>query len=305
MIHLYLFILTFQTTIVAGAGWQFGLADPYSFESYKAVLPYSLSLLFVLGCHEFGHYFAAKYHKVKVTLPYFIPFPFLFGTMGAVIRTKSAILHNKALFDIGIYGPICGFVASVAVLIYGFTHLPGIEYLLAIHPDYYSPEYAENEPILKFGKPFLLIVLQSLFTNPEQFVPPMSEIYHYPFLCAGWFGLFITAMNMIPVGQLDGGHIVYSMFGRHNHLKIGIISIVILIILGSAGIVDIQRGWPTEFGWPGWLVWAGVLYFVIKLKHPPVGVFHGLDINRKILGYFSFIILILTFSPTPFVSKFS
>ena len=304
MIHAILFILTFGTTTIAGTQWRTGITNPFSIEGIKIGLPYSLSIIFVLGCHEFGHYFAAKYHRVNVTLPYFIPFPSLFGTMGAVIRTKSAILHNKALFDIGIYGPICGFIASVVVLIYGFTHLPGVEYLLAIHPDYDSNLYASGIPVLKFGNTILLALLQTVFTDSDQFVPPLSEIYHYPYLCVGWFGLFITAMNMIPAGQLDGGHITYSMFGPRNHLKIGRISILFLIILGGIGIINIFFGGTLEFGWVGWLVWAGILYFFIKLKHPPVGFFHELDTKRKILGYSSFLILSLTFSPTPLIISF-
>ena len=305
MIQLILFTLTFATTTIAGAEWGTGIADPKSLVSYTVGLPYSLSILFVLGCHEFGHYFAAKAHKVDATLPYFIPFPSFFGTMGAVIRTKSAILHNKALFDIGIYGPICGFVASVALLIYGFTHLPGIEYLLTIHPDYFSHRQTSGIPLV-FGDNILLQLLRAVFTDSGQFLPPLSEIYHYPYLCVGWFGLFITAMNMIPAGQLDGGHITYSMFGPRNHLKIGRIAILVLVALGGIGAVDFASvllfGKSLGFGWPGWLVWASIIYFVIKPQHPPTVIFQELDLPRKTLGYLAFVILFLTFSPSPFVT---
>ena len=304
MIQLILFILTFGTTTIAGAAWGTGITDPKSLASYIVGLPYSLSIMFVLGCHEFGHYFAAKYHKVDATLPYFIPFPSLFGTMGAVIRTRSPIFNNKALFDIGICGPICGFIASVALLIHGFTHLPGVEYLLSIHPDYYSHGYASGIPMLKFGDTILLRLLRTACTNSDQFIPPLTEIYHYPYLCVGWFGLFITAMNMIPAGQLDGGHITYSMFGPNNHLKIGRISILILVVLGGMGIVSVSFGGTLEFGWVGWLVWAGILYFVIKLRHPSVGTFYQLGFWRRILGYGSFVILLITFSPTPIIFSF-
>ena len=124
MIQFVLFILTFFTTTIAGINWITGAEDLSDSGYFLSGLPYSLSIIFVLGSHEFGHYFAAKYHKVQATLPYFIPFPSItwmlnFGTMGAVIRTKSFIPHNKAMFDIGVYGPIAGFIASLMVLIYG------------------------------------------------------------------------------------------------------------------------------------------------------------------------------------------
>ncbi|MEN8193112.1 MAG: site-2 protease family protein, partial [Bacteroidota bacterium] len=141
-LHLLLFGISLVTTIIAGMEWISPTPGPYSLLELTKAVPYSLSILFIIGVHEFGHYFAARFHHVDTTLPYFIPFPpiagFLnFGTMGAVIRTRSVVMNNRAMFDIGVAGPIAGFVASIIVLIYGFTHLPGVEYLLAIHPDYF------------------------------------------------------------------------------------------------------------------------------------------------------------------------
>lgn len=306
-IHIGLFALTFVTTLFAGADWVVGQNDMYEFSTLiKKGLPYSLSILFFLSAHEFGHYFAAKYHNVNTTLPYYIPFPpmlgFLnFGTMGAVIRTKSVIHNNKAMFDIGIAGPLSGFIASLIILIYGFTHLPNINYLLTIHPDYFSPEFGKNSLSLKFGDTLLFSLMKFIFTNPKDFVPPMSEIYHYPFLCVGWFGLFVTAMNLIPVGQLDGGHIVYAMFGEKKHEAIASITLIILVILGiSSFLLEFIKS-DIAFGWSGWLVWSMILYFFIKIKHPPVENFEKLDLTRIILGYISLIILFLSFSPSPFI----
>jgi len=220
--------------------------------------------------------------------------------MGAVIKTKSPVYSNKAMFDIGIAGPIAGFIASLFVLIYGFTHLPDINYLLSIHPDYFSPNYGKDGLSLQFGDTILFTALKEMFTNPSDFVPPMSEIYHYPFLCTGWFGLFVTAMNLIPVGQLDGGHIVYSMFGGKKHETIAGISMLFLALLGILGAFNLLTGINLGIGWLGWIIWGLILFIIIKVKHPPVLHFERLDTTRMILGYMSMMILILSFSSTPF-----
>lgn len=306
LLHIALFLITLLTTVLAGIEWTTGSMGPYHFSDLMKGLPYALSMLFILGVHEFGHYFASVYHKVKATLPYFIPFPpisgFLnFGTMGAVIKTKSPIPNNKAMFDIGAAGPLSGFVACLIVLIYGFTHLPGKEYLLQIHPDYGTAEYGKNALGLEFGGTLMFSLLKYIFTNPSQFIPPMSEVYHYPYLCVGWFGLFVTAMNLIPVGQLDGGHVIYSMFNEKKHEAIASVSMVLLLLLGLMGILNTFIDLNIKIGWSGWLFWAVILYFVIKIKHPPVNQFEDLGLGRKILGYFTILIFILSFSPTPII----
>ncbi len=308
-INLLLLVLTFITTTIAGVEWTTGKPGPYDFNEMIIGLPYSLSILFVLGVHEFGHYFASIFHKVKATLPFFIPFPpitgfFNFGTMGAVIKTKSVIPNNKAMFDIGVAGPIAGFFASLLLLIYGYTHLPGVSYILSIHPDYFSPEYGKNAISLEFGDNLLMIIIRNLFSNPQEFVPPMSEIYHYPFLCVGWFGLFITSMNLIPVGQLDGGHLIYSMFGPKIHEAIASVSLILLLIIGSLGFLENFIGLNLHFGWSGWLLWAFILYFFIKVKHPPVLYYEKLSVGRMIIGVFAILIFIISFSPTPFLISF-
>lgn len=306
LLHIGLFLVTFITTTIAGAEWTTGMAGPYEIDHLVVGLPYSISILFILTCHEFGHYFAAMYHKVKATLPYYIPFPpipfFLnFGTIGAVIRTKTHVPTKKAMFDIGVAGPIAGFVACLIVLIYGFMNIPGEEYILAIHPDFYSPEYGEGAINLTFGNTLLFSFFKMIFVNPDQFFPPMSEVYHYPFLCVGWFGLFITSMNMIPVGQLDGGHIGYTLFGKEIHFKIAVVSFSILFVLGVLGIIESTLDYYIGIGWSGWLFWAVILYFIIKIEHPPIHDDSELDFKRMVVGYFSFFILLISFSPTPFL----
>ncbi len=310
-LHVVLFIITLFTTTLAGVEWRGG--DPFDLLNFKSGLAYSISLLLILGSHEFGHFFYSLKHHVKATLPYFIPFPVLpgmlnFGTLGAVIRTKTPVPSRKAMFDIGVSGPIIGFIISIVVLIFGFTHLPPKEYLIHIHPNY---DFATNtvpgsEGIpLAFGNTILFKLLEIIFTNPhKEFVPPMTEIYHYPFLCVGWFGLFVTAMNLLPIGQLDGGHMIYAMFGS-GHKKIARVFFFIILIIGLLGLLplipkSLWTGANIQFGWTGWLFWCAIIFFIIKLDHPPVMDTSPLDTKRKIVGWLTILIFIVSFSPNPF-----
>ena len=304
LLHVGLFIITFITTTIAGMEWSTGKMGPYELESLVTGLPYSVSIMLIISFHEFGHYFAAKFHKVSATLPFYIPFPPIpyfinFGTMGAVIRTRSRIYSRKAMFDIGIAGPLSGFVVCLVILIYGLMNVPGVDYILSIHPDYFAPEYGKSGVSLIFGDSILFSSFRELFTDQSKFFPPMSEIYHYPFICAGWFGLLITSMNMIPVGQLDGGHISYTMFGEENSYKVSVIAFLILFVLGLTGIVDGTLELGLGIGWGGWLLWSLVLYFIIKLKHPPVPDPVPLSKGRMLLGYLSLFIFVISFSPAP------
>ena len=301
-LHITLFLLTFFTATISGVQW-INIVDSFELNNFRFGLEYSISLLFILSCHEFGHFFASRYHGVETTLPFFIPFPPIpgllnFGTFGAVIKTKSPIYDNIAMFDIGVWGPISGFIASLIILIWGFTHLPSIDYLFAIHPEYlYTgiPEWG-----LRFGDTLLyslFIKLANMFNSG--FVPPMNEIYHYPYLCTGWFGLFVTAMNLLPVGQLDGGHIFYSMFGARVQKVTARIVFVILLLTGLLGflpLIDID----VPFAWAGWFLWAVLLFVVIKLEHPEVRDFVYLDNRRMMLGWICIIIFIISFSFNPF-----
>lgn len=309
IVPVLLFAVTVGTTLLSGVEWVYGSGRQFTLDQLWQGAGYSFAILFVLASHEFGHYFAAIKNKVETSLPYFIPFfsiegLFLnFGTMGAVIKTKSPIPDTKALMDIGAAGPIAGFVATCGVLYYGFTHLPSVDYILAIHPDYFAQGYGKNSLSLEFGNNILFTVFRHLFAPKDAFIPPMSEIYHYPFLCVGWFGLFITAMNLVPVGQLDGGHIMYALLGEKKQEMIASISMVVLIILGLTGILNEYSSLNLPFGWIGWLFWAGILYFVIKVKHPYIPHYGELSTGRKISGYLSIFIFIVSFTPTPFSIK--
>ena len=321
ILHLVLFAATLFTTTVAGVQWAG--KDFLELSNIRFGIEYSIAILFVLGCHEFGHYFAARYHSVKATLPFFIPFPPLpfllnFGTLGAVIRTRSVVPSRKVMFDIGIAGPLAGFLACLLVLTYGFLSLPGREYILSIHEHFDFNLNSDPTSVgipLEFGSTLLYRFLQSLLTDPSrQFIPPMGEIYHYPYLCVGWFGLFVTAMNMIPIGQFDGGHILYTMFGE-KHRLISRMSFTGLLILGLPSVLDSSiRGVASlfngslperlipysEYSWGGWFLWALVSYFLVKLYHPPVPDESPLDPRRMMLGWLSIAIFIVCFSFAPF-----
>ncbi len=299
IIHTSLFVATFFTTTLAGVLWV--NKNPFELLNFHYGLPYSLSILSILAAHEFGHYFAALYHRVNVTLPFFIPVPFLdinpFGTMGAVIRMKSPLQSKQSLFDIGIAGPLAGLVVTLLIFTYGLITLPGPEYIQSIHPDF-VPNNPNPESGFAFGNSLFVWGVLSL-VGQAHFVPPMTEIYHYPFLAAGWFGLFVTALNMIPVGQLDGGHILYAMVGSKIQTKIAWVFFVLLALFGLSGLVPFFGG-DLQWGTLGWLFWAVILFFIIKLQHPPVDDLRPLSTNRLILGWITFFVFIFIFPPIPF-----
>jgi membrane-associated protease RseP (regulator of RpoE activity) len=329
-LHITLFVLTYASCSISGL--QFVATTPLNtVADYAANLGrgffFGTLVIFFLSAHEFGHYFAARIHGVKATLPFYIPVPLLnpFGTMGAVIRMRQAVPSRRVMFDIGVAGPLAGFVVALAYLVIGMATLPGKESLLAIHPEYRGltsfPDYGLN-----FGGFFLFSFLKTLIIAPGRFFPGMNEIYHYPLLAVGWFGMFVTALNMIPVGQLDGGHIIYSMFGRRQHaisrwfmrflLFAGAGTLASMLLdyvrtpdtgalynaihaLFSAPLewVALHASWWLH-GWIGWLLWYGIIRFIIKVKHPPVIDETPLDRRRMIIGWAALVLFVLTFTFT-------
>jgi membrane-associated protease RseP (regulator of RpoE activity) len=303
MIHGSLFVLTFCTVTLAGVQWL--NLDPLALENFGMGLPYGVLVMGFLFSHEMGHYLMARYHRVASTLPYFLPFPaFLglqpFGTFGAVIRLASPVTTRKALFDIGVAGPIAGFVVSFVTLVVGFRTLPSIDFLYSVHPAYMTlpgiPETGE-----RFGQSVLYALLAKTLPPARSFVPPMNEMYHYPFLCAGWFGLFVTAMNLLPVGQLDGGHIARVLFPNHFN-RIGQGTLIGLMMLGTLGVLPLV-GIETGFGWMGWLFWALVLALLLRRGRFAQGELDDepLGIGRQLLGWLCMAILLLSFIPVPMV----
>lgn len=279
--HVALFIATFACVTFVGIFWVGQSANsPSYFGMWREGALFASLLLAFLATHEFGHYFAAVYHNVRVTLPYFIPVPLGIGTMGAVIKIEEQIQETKKLFDIGIAGPIAGFIVSLIVLLYGFSTLPEPSFIenFAGHEAVIShvqetgtyPETApeiENAPegsTIMLGNTLLYSLLASFFDN----VPPMYEMYHYPFLFAGWLGLFFTALNLTPIGQLDGGHILYSLIGFKKHRTVARICFGFIATLGGLEAIPFLfiniNGWYPGYGFLSVLLWALVLLFLFR-----------------------------------------
>lgn len=278
--HVGLFILTFITVSFFGGLFvaKTAVTDTILGQMGDGAVFAALLLAF-LGTHEFGHFFAAQYHSVKVTLPYFIPVPLGIGTLGAVIRIKQKINDTYKMFDVGIAGPLAGFVVSLAVLLYGFSTLPDPSYINNFAGHEQVQEYvaqhgvypaqaptADTTDVLTVGNTLLFSFLAQFFEN----VPPMYEMYHYPFLFAGWLGLFFTALNLMPVGQLDGGHILYSLLGFRKHRTVARACFALLTVM--AGIESVpfihtslnSWGLANPYGTVSWLLWAGVLFFLLR-----------------------------------------
>lgn len=299
-VNIVLFIATIFTTVMAGVGWL--NRDPFDLSNFSLGLTYSFLILTFLTFHEFGHYFAARIYKIDVTLPFYIPFPLVlnpFGTMGAVIRMRQPVLSRKALFDIGIAGPVAGFVVSAAFLIYGMTHLPPFEYIYNIHPEYAITGVPTKG--FSFGPNLLYMGLAKLLTaSPDVFLPPMNEMYHYPFLCVGWFGLLVTALNLLPVGQLDGGHIIYALF-KSKSKYIARTFFGIILAMGLIGVLPfIGIDVFAEYGLLNWLVWAVLIFFVIKVDHPSFVDIEPIGTARMIWGLFALFMFVVSFTPVPF-----
>jgi membrane-associated protease RseP (regulator of RpoE activity) len=265
-VNILLFLATIVTTLLAGT--LLAEVDPIAQPKliYKGI-PFSAALMSILLSHELGHYVMSRKHRVDATLPYFIPAPTIVGTFGAVIRMNSSVPDRRALLDIGATGPIVGFIVSIPCLIIGFR-------LSEV-----APGTSEG---LVFGSSLLLeIISRAIFPS----VPEGYVINIHPVALAGWLGLLVTMMNLLPLGMMDGGHIVYALFGGWHH-HISRVMVVILVLMGI-------------FGWIGWAIWGAVNLF-FGLRHPPpLNPQVSLDRNRKIIAALAAVILVITFVPIP------
>ncbi len=290
-----LFLLTVFTTMKAGAlmagvfhlGWDYYLDFSHLLVGWK----YAFGVLLILTTHEMGHYLSARHHRMKVTLPYYIPLPlpgFHFGTLGAFIKIKSPIPNKAALLDVGAAGPLAGFIMSLIFLTIGYVQLPDLQGIIA-HVEKIHPWNMGDEGVnLVLGKSLLFAFFNDVLAGGRL---PMNEIYHFPFIFAGWIGLLVTAINLIPIGQLDGGHILYSLVGKSAR-RVGILSFVLLLILN---FVLIFRFFSFV-----WVLWIILIFLLIGFKHPPTVDEHvQLNRTRRITGWFSLGIFILCFSPLP------
>jgi len=287
--HALLFMLTCVSTLIVGT--HIALNYEHSFPAFDwdvsraffasiyhdptrltLGIPFSFTLLSILLAHELGHYFTCRYYGIEASYPYFIPAPTLIGTMGAFIRIKTPITTRRALFDVGISGPLAGFMVAIPALIVATLNC--------------QPVVPVGLPdTITLGNP-LAITLLAKVLRPG--VHPAS-ISLQPVGCAAWVGLFATALNLLPMGQLDGGHILYAVLGeRHKTVSRGLF--LALVPLGV-------------FCWAGWMVWAVVL-LVVGLRHPRLMIpSQPLDKTRKTLALFALLIFLLTFVPTPFAIR--
>ena len=270
LIHIVLFVLTFITTSMAGA-FEAG-ANPLSdFTSIRAGFPFSVTLLSILLVHELGHYFLSQVHGVRASLPYFIPGPpFLIGTFGAFIRMKSPPPTRRALFDVGAAGPWAGLLVAIPAVLIGL-HLSEVRPL------------AFDEGGLVLGDSILFSFLTRLALGV---VPENVTIVLHPIALAGWFGLFVTVLNLLPISQLDGGHVSYALFGRWH----GIISRTFIVAIALLGFR----------GWPGWFVWV-LVPLVIGVDHPPTYDSRTpLDRRRQLAAWLTVGAFIVTLMAEPF-----
>lgn len=272
LLHLALLIATFFTTLIA---WSWVNENSFSEILRRPLilaegLAFSISLLVILGLHELSHYLVSRMHGIRVSLPYFIPFPNILGTMGAVIVGRSAFLDRKSLFDVGIAGPLASFFLSVLALVIGLQSSEIIRPVIT------------SRTIL-IGESLLYHYIARLH------FPSIPSGYTYsvtPMMFAGWVGLFVTALNLLPMGQLDGGHISYALFGK----KHGTITLAVMAFLVLVGLV---------FQSPIWLL-IGILTLILGRGHaPPLDDITPLNPARKLLGVLALLILLSCFTPVP------
>lgn len=282
LIHISLFVVTIITATFAGGEWLFGRtifgSDEHAltWEYFLKSMHFSIPFIGILFVHEMGHLLTSIHHKVKSSLPYFIPgwLGFLgapsIGTFGAIIQMKSFVNSRRKFFDIGVAGPIAGFVIALGVLYYGFTNLPEADYIYQIHPEYLDPDFqghtAEEGYInLRLGYNILFYLMEKGLADPER-MPNMYEVIHFPYLFAGYLALFFTALNLLPIGQLDGGHVIFGLFPKF-HKQISLIFFTAFVFYAGLGVIspyqDVNR---LIFSIP---LYIGFLYIIYSKTSLP------------------------------------
>jgi len=270
LVHAGLFLLTALTTTAAGS--LLAGADPVASPAALARgIPFSAALLAILFCHEMGHYLMCLRYGIDASPPYFLPAPPLgiipIGTFGAFIRVRGRFPDRRSLFDMGAAGPWAGFVVAIGVLLIGLR-------LSHVGP-------VPHGPSVLFGDSLLTASLTRLVTGADP-----DTVFIHPVGIAGWFGLLVTSFNLLPAGQLDGGHVLYAALGRRTPVLSGAVAV---------GLV-----WLGIRSWPGWLFWAAVVAFMTRLGHPPtLDDARRLGTGRLVAAVASLIVLILTFVPEP------
>jgi membrane-associated protease RseP (regulator of RpoE activity) len=274
-VHWLLFFATLATTTWAGA-LHAGVNLLQQPERFAVGLPYSLGLLLILGSHELGHYFTAKAHGIRVTPPYFIPVPFALGTFGAFIKIKSITPNRRALFDVAVAGPLAGLVFAIPALLIGLR---------------FSQVIPGNAPSglghagVNIGSSVLLACLAKLSLGAS--VLEGNHLLLHPLAFAGWLGLVVTALNLLPIGQLDGGHMSHALLGSRNAHGISMVAMASLFLLAL-------------FVWPGLMSWAFIVFFIAGTSDAPAANdVTPVGLPRQALGYCTFLLLLLIIVPVP------
>jgi membrane-associated protease RseP (regulator of RpoE activity) len=297
-VHLALLLATILTTLVVGARMEFNFLHHlpvfytgedslaifpviWAFQGHLALgVPFSFTLMLILLAHEMGHYVYCRRYRVWATLPFFIPFPTLIGTLGAFIRIRSPIRSRGALFDIGIAGPIAGFVVALVILFLSLglsqPMMPGLAAAGDIQLGF---------PLIFYGMHSLLVGMGLAHGAAAL---PLTHAYLHPVAVAAWVGMFATALNLLPGGQLDGGHIVFALAPR-AHRWVSRVTILALIPM-------------AVYLWSGWALWA-VLLGLSGMRHPQVPGWPGVDGQRRWLAVVGLLMLILTLAPAPFANS--
>jgi len=305
-LNLIMFLLTLLSVLFTGGLYSYkgdltGNTIQIIWIMIKSGWPFAISLLAILSAHEFGHYFAGKINGVDVSLPFFIPFPFSsFGTMGAFISMRSLPRNKKILFDIAISGPLSGLIISIIVLLIGL-HLSEVHTLPLVNENAGGLQMEGNSLLylflkyLSFGKLLphltgqnglnLIINWIQYFFTAAPFPWGAQDVMLHPVAWAGWAGLFVTTINLLPVGQLDGGHIFQTVFGKK------LTRIIFPVIIGGLALLGAI--------WRGWWLWAGILFFMDRRYAEPLDQITQLDPKRKWLGYLAIFVFIITFIPVP------
>jgi membrane-associated protease RseP (regulator of RpoE activity) len=306
VLNLVLFIITLLSVILSG--WEFSNQPLTSTDPLQVVLqvlqagwPFAVSLMAILGIHELGHYFAGRAHGVHVTLPYFIPLPFTgLGTLGAFISMQDVPRNRRDLMDIGVAGPLAGMVVSVVVMVIGLS-LSKLDTLPLVIQQGQAFQIEGNSLLYLFLK---YIRFGQLLPTPASYggVDPLlywiryfftaqptplggTDVMIHPVAWAGWAGFLVTSLNLLPAGQLDGGHVFHLLFGTKTTKRFFPVLFLVLILLG--------------FAWNGWWLWAFLILLVGRTYAEPLDQITPLDGKRKALGILALIVFILTFTPVP------
>jgi membrane-associated protease RseP (regulator of RpoE activity) len=271
-INLALFVATVLSVVFIGAMNEGAdpLANP---ANLLRGAPFAFTLLVILGTHEFGHYFAARYHKVAVTLPYFIPMPLSFiGTFGAFIQLRAPVRNRNHLLDVGVAGPLAGLLVTLPLLFYGLS-------ISQVGPPPAAGGYIQE------GNSLLYVAVKYLVHG--QLLPGNGlDVMLSPVAFAAWFGLLVTALNLLPMGQLDGGHVIFTLVGDKIR-TVGIVFAAALLVMGVTL-------------WEGWIFWAILVFFLVGVDHPaPLNDITPLDGKRRVLAVLTILVFILVFTPIP------